>query len=113
MESIYLPSYNKLIPGTAETIDYLKQHYKLKIGNIIEFQRSIVDSFLVHAHQQGYFPDVTVANDEVDRVPPSSQMLFKNMQLLQINNFSDIVKVDSTIDGIREGINAGCWTVGI
>ena len=32
---------------------------------------------------------------------------------LNIETINSVVKVDNNIQGIKEGINAGCWTVGI
>ena len=40
-------------------------------------------------------------------------MLFKCMELMNINNVRTILKVDDTVSGVEEGLNAGVWTVGI
>jgi phosphonoacetaldehyde hydrolase len=40
-------------------------------------------------------------------------MVWMNAIQLDVNPISAIVKVDDTKDGIREGISAGCWSVGL
>ena len=35
------------------------------------------------------------------------------MKLLGTWPPKSVIKVDDTISGIEEGINAGCWTVGV
>ena len=35
------------------------------------------------------------------------------MKKLNINNLRKIIKIDDTANGIKEGIHAGCWTVGV
>lgn len=32
---------------------------------------------------------------------------------LDVNPIEAVVKVDDTVDGIKEGLTAGCWTVGV
>lgn len=65
------------------------------------------------AKQQGYNPDVTVAGDDVEMPRPWPQMVFKNMEKLKVMASQAVVKVDDTIGGIGEGLNAGCWTVAL
>ena len=40
-------------------------------------------------------------------------MVWLNAIKLDISPIEAIVKVDDTADGIREGLHAGCWTVGL
>jgi len=40
-------------------------------------------------------------------------MLWLNAIRLNIAPIEAIVKVDDTVDGIKEGLAAGCWTVGV
>ncbi|SFG38877.1 hypothetical protein [Neptunomonas qingdaonensis] len=39
--------------------------------------------------------------------------LIKNMLKLGVSDVKAVVKVDDTLNGIEEGLNAGGWTVGI
>ena len=44
---------------------------------------------------------------------PKPHMVYKNMDLLDITTIQSVVKVDDTTSGVGEGLNAGCWTVGV
>ena len=62
---------------------------------------------------QGYAPDCYVTSDLVPNARPSPAMIFKNMIELDIWVPKSVVKVDDTTGGIKAGLYAGCWTVGI
>lgn len=32
---------------------------------------------------------------------------------MDVNPIEAVVKVDDTVDGIKEGLSAGCWTIGV
>jgi phosphonoacetaldehyde hydrolase len=40
-------------------------------------------------------------------------MVYKNLDLMDITSIQSVVKVDDTISGVGEGLNAGCWAVGV
>ena len=44
---------------------------------------------------------------------PYPYMIFANMQALGVSAVQSVVKVGDTISDIREGVNAGVWTVGV
>jgi len=108
-----LRKYTALIPGTVQTVEILQKKYNLKIGSTTGFQRVMVDILLEDAIKQGYRPDVTVAGDEVAYPRPFPYMVFKNMEKLGVSPVEAVVKVDDTISGVGEGLNAGTWTVGL
>jgi len=111
-----LPEYSTLIPGTAKTVDILKNDFDLKIGSTTGFIKVMVDVLLEHAEKQGYVPDSSVAGDEVGNnmgFRPAPFMVYKNLENLGIFPIQSVVKVDDTVSGVGEGINAGCWAVGI
>lgn len=108
-----LPEYCKLIPGTALAVDRLRKDFGLKIGATTGFMRPMVDILLTESKKQGYTPDVNVAGDEVNFPRPYPYMVFANMYRLGIQNVSAVVKVDDTVTGVGEGLNAGTWTVGL
>ena len=65
------------------------------------------------AAKAGYAPDCYVTSDLVPNARPSPSMIFKNMIELDIWVPKSVVKVDDTTGGIKAGLYAGCWTVGI
>ena len=40
-------------------------------------------------------------------------MLYRNMDLMDVNPIQAVVKVDDTVSGIEEALEAGCWGVGV
>ena len=65
------------------------------------------------AEENGYKPDVCVTADEVSAGRPMPWMIFKNMEKLDIYPPNCVVKVGDTVTDIREGLNAGVWSVGV
>ena len=40
-------------------------------------------------------------------------MLFRSLDLLDVSPIESVIKVDDTVGGVGEGLNAGCWAVGV
>jgi phosphonoacetaldehyde hydrolase len=108
-----LPQYTDLLPGVAEVTQQM-QRDGIKLGVSTGFVRSMVDVLLREARKQGFCPDATVAGDEVENgARPKPHMVYRNLDLMDITTIASVVKVDDTISGVGEGLNAGCWAVGV
>jgi len=108
-----LPKYTTLLPGVKEVCANL-QAQGIKIGVSTGFVRVMVDVLLKDVIAQGVTPDATVAGDEVlHGARPDPHMVYKNLDLMGITDIKSVVKVDDTISGIGEAMNAGCWGVGL
>ena len=108
-----LPKYTTLLPGIKEVVNGL-QAEGIKIGVSTGFTRVMVDVLLKDVIAQGVTPDATVAGDEVlNGARPSPHMVFKNLDLMGIDDVKSVVKCDDTVSGIGEAMNAGCWGVGL
>ena len=108
-----LRRYTTLLPGVAETTKKIKAD-GIKIGSTTGFVRSMVDILAADAKEQGFHADVTVAGDEVVHgARPKPFMVYRNLDLLDVHPIQSVIKVDDTISGVGEGLEAGCWTVGI
>ena len=108
-----LQKYTTLLPGVAETTQKLQKE-GIKIGSSTGFVRSMVDILEAAAKEQGYVPDASVAGDEVVHgARPKPFMVYRNLDLMDIHPIQSVVKVDDTISGIGEALEAGCWGVGI
>jgi phosphonoacetaldehyde hydrolase len=108
-----LRRYTTLLPGVAETTKKIKAD-GIKIGSTTGFVRSMVDILVADAKEQGFHADVTVAGDEVVHgARPKPFMVYRNLDLLDVHPIQSVIKVDDTISGVGEGLEAGCWTVGI
>jgi phosphonoacetaldehyde hydrolase len=111
-----LPQYSGLLPETLSVADRLRNEYNLKIGLTTGFTRAMVDVLLEETEKQGFVPDVTVAGDEVESgARPGPFMVYRNLDLFGDDGYpiQSVVKVDDTVGGVGEGLNAGCWSVGI
>ena len=65
------------------------------------------------AKRQGYEPDSTVCASDVPAGRPSPYMCLQNVINLQVSPVAACVKIDDTLPGIEEGLNAGMWTIGL
>ena len=108
-----LRQYTGLLPGVAEVLQRL-QKQGIKIGSTTGFMRSMVDILEEDAKKQGYVPDASVAGDEVEHgARPKPFMVYKNLDLMDVHPIQSVIKVDDTISGIGEALEAGCWGVGV
>jgi len=108
-----LRNYTTLLPLVAETTQSL-QKQGIKIGSSTGFMRSMVDILEEDARKQGYTPDASVAGDEViNGARPKPFMVYRNLDLLDVHPIQSVIKVDDTVSGVGEALEAGCWGVGI
>ncbi|MCP4295164.1 MAG: phosphonoacetaldehyde hydrolase [Proteobacteria bacterium] len=109
-----LRTYTQLLPGAADAVNKLQKEYGIKVGSTTGFLRSMVDILEEDAAKQGYIPDASVAGDEVENgARPKPFMVYKNLDLLDIHPIQSVVKVDDTVSGVGEALEAGCWGVGV
>ena len=113
MQLACLHEYTALLPGVAETTQRL-QAEGIKLGSSTGFVRPMVDILEEDARKQGYVPDASVAGDEViNGARPKPFMVYRNLDLLDVHPIQSVVKVDDTVSGVGEALEAGCWGVGI
>lgn len=101
-----------LVPGAAATVRELRAR-GLKIGSTTGYTREIMARILPVAAEQGYAPDCLVCTGDTSEGRPSPLMLYKAWLELGVWPAWCCVKVDDTEIGVAEGVNAGCWTVGV
>ncbi|WP_461538405.1 phosphonoacetaldehyde hydrolase [Spongorhabdus nitratireducens] len=101
-----------LIPGTRETFDYLQQR-DIKVGSNTGYSQAMIENLIASAADQGFSPASVVAATDVPRGRPWPHMALQNLLQLEVANLQGCIKVDDTIPGIEEGLNAGLWTVGV
>ena len=108
-----LREYTTLLPHVAEVTQKFQKD-GIKIGSTTGFVRSMVDILEADAKTQGYTPDASVAGDEVAHgARPKPFMVYRNLDLLDVSPIQSVVKMDDTVSGIGEALEAGCWGVGI
>lgn len=107
-----LKKYSDLIPETTEAISFMR-NLGMKIGSTTGYTRGMMEYLLQEAKRQGYEPDASVCPDDVPTGRPEPFMCLENMRRLELSEPHRAVKVDDTVPGIQEGLNAGMWTIGI
>ena len=105
-------TFGDLIPGTAETVRELRA-LGLKIGSTTGYTHDIMAEILPVAAAQGFEPDSLVCTGDTVEGRPTPLMMYKTFVELGVYPASSVVKVDDTEVGIAEGLNAGCWTIGV
>lgn len=113
-ESLFvnLHEFTDPIPGVIEVVGKLRER-KIKIGSTTGYTREMMDVVKAHAKRKGYSPDFLVTADNVKKARPYPFMIFKNLIHLEAFPPTQVVKVGDTISDIKEGKNAGVWSVGI
>ncbi|MDV7559650.1 phosphonoacetaldehyde hydrolase [Acinetobacter baumannii] len=107
-----IPKCSALIPGALETFENIKKR-GAKIGSNTGYASMMIGRLVKDAADQGYRPDCIVTASDVKYGRPYPEMLWKNLIQLDVSDIKTVVKVDDTVVGIDEGLNAGCWTVGL
>ena len=107
-----LSQYSRLIPGTLEVVGQLRAK-GIKIGSTTGYLRNMMEINLKDAKEQGYEPDSTVCAGDVPAGRPLPFMCLQNAINLQVSPMEACVKVDDTVPGVEEGLNAGMWSVAL
>ena len=107
-----LADYADLIPGCLEAVEACRSR-GCKIGSTTGYITEMMDILQAEAAQRGYAPDSTVCAADVPAGRPAPWMCLENIRRLGIYPPEACVKIDDTLPGIEEGLNAGMWTIGL
>ena len=107
-----LADYSDLIPGTLEAITHFRER-GLKIGSTTGYLPEMMAMLKEEASQRGYGPDSSVCAGDVPAGRPEPWMCLENAKNLGVYPMESIVKVDDTLPGIDEGLNASMWSIGL
>ena len=112
MNIAVVTDFATLIEGAADTARRIRAR-GLKIGSTTGYIREIMAPLLPLAAEQGYAPDNLVCAGDLSAGRPTPLMMYRTFLDLGVWPAWTVVKVDDTEVGIAEGLNAGCWTVGV
>lgn len=107
-----LADFAEPVPGLTEAIAALRQK-GIKIGSCTGYSREMMRELLPIAERHGYKPDCLVTADEVPNGRPWPWMCWQNCMKLGVFPPEAVVKVGDTVADVREGINAGHWSVAV
>lgn len=102
-----------ILPETKNIVNYLKNK-DIQIGCTTGFNYDTMSLIKKRLNNNDIHLDSYVSSTCLDKPSrPEPFMIFENMKNFHITNPKKIIKVDDTVVGIQEGLNAGCWTVGV
>lgn len=107
-----LTEYCEPIPGVIELMKRLRRN-GVKIGSTTGYTKEMMEVVAPKAKMNGYSPDSIVTAADVPAGRPYPWMCYQNAMNLGVYPMNRIIKVGDTISDIQEGVNAGCWTVGV
>ena len=104
--------FSRLVPGTRELAEELRSG-GIRIGSTTGYLRPLMDILTEEAARQGFTADAVVCPSDVPAGRPSPWMCFLNAMRLDVYPPRCIVKIGDTPADMREGLDAGMWTVGV
>jgi len=107
-----LSDYSTLIPGTLEVVAAMRQR-GIKIGSTTGYLTEMMAINRKDGAKQGYEPDSNVCASDVPAGRPYPYMCLQNVINLQVSPVEGCVKIDDTVPGVEEGLNAGMWSIGL
>ncbi|MDD3279727.1 MAG: phosphonoacetaldehyde hydrolase [Lachnospiraceae bacterium] len=100
-------------PYVLETVKELRER-GIKLGSTTGYTDGMMAIVTEKAKEAGYAPDCWFSPDAVEsKGRPYPYMIYRNMQELQVASLDEVIKVGDTISDIREGKNAGVFTIGV
>lgn len=113
MQIAKVGEFSAPIDGAHEVLQWLRAN-GLKVGSCSGYPREVLKQLLPQAAKEGITPDYVVAGDDLAAGGrPGPYMALANVLALGISDVRACVKVDDTVPGIEEGLNAGMWTIGL
>jgi phosphonoacetaldehyde hydrolase len=107
-----ISAYSDIIPGTLGTMAELRGR-GIKIGSTTGYTGPIMEVLNDLAAKAGYKPDATICSSDVPSGRPSPFMCYLNAIRLEVFPLEAVVKIGDTVVDIKEGLNAGMWTIGV
>ena len=102
----------EIIPQTYRCLRYLKKN-NIKIGITTDLSEPLMDSIIRKFDLDKYI-DSKVSSTSLDLPGRQEPYMIKyNMRNMGIDNTTNIIKIDDRCIGIKEGINANYYTVGV
>lgn len=102
----------RILPETKHCFDLLSEN-NILTGATTGFNREITMQIEHILKDRNIHINKYVSSTCLEKSRPFPNMINHIMNELNINNPNSVIKIDDTEIGIKEGINAGCTTVGV
>ena len=123
VQALYAPYEEKLLsilhnfadpkPHVLGAVAELRE-MGIKIGSTTGYNDKMMAIVAPAAKKNGYEPDFMVTPDSTDgKGRPYPYMMFRNMEALGVTSVTEVAKVGDTVLDIKEGKNAGVFTIGV
>ncbi len=101
------------VEGASETFRFLKEH-GVKVVASTGFPAEIAGPMIDNlGWLRGALIDGWVCSEQVGASRPDPAMILHSMKRFKVSEPRAVMKVDDTVKGIEEGVNAGAYTVGV
>ena len=103
----------KEVTGASDTFRYLMEHdvhVVVSTGFPAEIAEAIVDHL---GWIRDELIDGWVCSEQVGASRPDPAMIIHNMKKYNVASPTSVMKIDDTMKGIEEGLNAGAYTIGV
>lgn len=108
-----LDQFTDVKPEVLDTVKVLREK-GIQIGSTTGYTDKMMEIVTNGAREKGYEPDCVVSPDDVcGKGRPYPYMIYENMKRLNVMSVHQVMKVGDTISDIKEGKNAGVYTVGV
>lgn len=103
----------KEVKGTSDTFRYLRDH-GVKVVASTGFPAEIAEPIVEHlGWLSSGLIDNWVCSEQVGISRPDPAMILHSMKKHGVSDPKAVIKVDDTVKGIEEGLNAGVYTIGV
>ena len=103
----------KEVNGTSETFTYLKEH-DIRIVSSTGFPAEVAEPIIENlGWLKAGLIDSWVCSEQVGASRPDPAMILHAMKKYGVSEKRAVLKIDDTVKGIEEGLNAGVYTIGV
>ncbi len=107
------PYHSEPKEHVRNTIQILREQ-GIKIGSTTSYTKDMMDVLVPIARNKKLEVDVVINSEDIrGQGRPNPFMIFKNMEKLGINSVKSVVKIGDTVNDIKEGVNAGVYSIGV
>eukprot|EP00386_Alphamonas_edax_P012778 GDKI01039707.1.p1 GENE.GDKI01039707.1~~GDKI01039707.1.p1 ORF type:complete len:304 (+),score=110.16 GDKI01039707.1:84-995(+) len=116
MDKEYLARVKQCVP-VQYSVEVLKglREGGYKIAVIADCNQDALEGYKIRADffSEGFRPDAFFSSTEVSPKAPQPWTVFHAMQKIGVYPANRVVRVTATVNGVAEGLNAGCFVVGV